>query len=155
MTSSVPEARDEDRARRIVVGVDGSRASHEALRQGARLARELGYDVEAIAVWASTPVTLGGVYLDLQWDPAEDASRALDTAVGAVFPAGRPAWCKLTLREGRPAEELVEAARGAAMLVVGRRGHGSGLAALLLGSVSSACVSHAHCPVLVVPAEGQ
>ena len=44
---------------------------------------------------------------------------------------------------------LLDAGRGARMLVLGSRGHG-GFAGLLLGSVSSACAQHATCPVVVV-----
>ncbi|HET9256259.1 MAG TPA: universal stress protein [Pseudonocardiaceae bacterium] len=52
--------------------------------------------------------------------------------------------------QGDPVRVLPEAARGAAMLVVGR--HRSGLVQeMLLGSVSAACVRHASCPVVVIP----
>jgi nucleotide-binding universal stress UspA family protein len=45
---------------------------------------------------------------------------------------------------------LLEAARGAAELVVGTRGHG-GFMGLLLGSVSQQCAHHAPCPIVLVP----
>jgi nucleotide-binding universal stress UspA family protein len=49
------------------------------------------------------------------------------------------------------AERLLEESEDARMLVVGRRGTGRVLCTVL-GSVSSALVSHARCPVLVVHA---
>jgi nucleotide-binding universal stress UspA family protein len=54
------------------------------------------------------------------------------------------------LVEGRPVPSLVRAAADADLLVVGSRGR-SGIAAVILGSVSSACVHYATCPVVVVP----
>jgi nucleotide-binding universal stress UspA family protein len=51
--------------------------------------------------------------------------------------------------EGRAADVLVEASRGADLLAVGSRGHGE-VAGLLVGSVSEHCATHAHSPVLVV-----
>jgi len=49
----------------------------------------------------------------------------------------------------RPARALLEAAESAALLVVGSRGR-SGLAGLLLGSVSESVIRHSTCPTLVV-----
>jgi nucleotide-binding universal stress UspA family protein len=52
--------------------------------------------------------------------------------------------------EGAPAPVLLEAAKGADLLVVGMRGHG-GFVGLLLGSVSQQCAHHAPCPIAIVP----
>ena len=54
------------------------------------------------------------------------------------------------LVEGHPAGILIEASAQADLLVVGSRGHG-GFVGALLGSVSHRCVAHALCPVVVVP----
>jgi len=54
-----------------------------------------------------------------------------------------------SVAEGSPGRALVEAAKGAELLVVGSRGRG-GFAGALFGSVSLHCVSHAPCPVVVV-----
>jgi len=51
--------------------------------------------------------------------------------------------------EGHPAPVLIEASRGADLLVVGSRGHGE-FSGMLLGSVSDYCTHHVSCPITIV-----
>ena len=53
------------------------------------------------------------------------------------------------LVQSQPAQALLDAAKGARLLVVGSRGLG-GVARMLLGSVSHTLVLHPPCPVLVM-----
>lgn len=81
----------------------------------------------------------------------ERAGDVLQEAVIDAFGLEKPRNVHTRLVHGTARSSLIEASKEADLLVLGRRGHG-GFAGMLLGSVSSACVSHAHCPVLVVHA---
>lgn len=139
-----------DSSRKIVVGVDGSAPSVEALREAQRLAVPLGADVEAIGCWGYPNMYDTYVATGIGGFP-ERAAEMLQEALTTAFGPKRPRNVHTRLVEGLARSVLVEASKDADMLVVGRRGHG-GFAGLLLGSVSSACLAHAHCPVLVVAA---
>lgn len=133
--------------RRIVVGVDGSLPSQQALRWAAQLAAMSGAHLEAVAAWDYP--SMYGWAPGPEWDPAADAEKGLTASVDEVFGASRPADMRLTVQEGYPAKVLLDASDGALMLIVGSRGHG-GFAGILLGSVSASVAEHATCPVLVI-----
>ena len=134
---------------RIVVGVDGSEQSKDALRYAARIAAAIDKPVDAVIAWHPFTTYGWAPYLPGDWEPDKDAGRVLSEAVKEIFAAERPAGMRLIVQEGNPAKVLIDHSTGAQMLVVGSRGHG-GFAGLLLGSVSSKCAEHAHCPVLIV-----
>lgn len=133
---------------RLVVGVDGSAGSAEALRWAARYATRMHATIDAVIAWRP-PVTYGWAYETDEWHPEIDAEKTLTAQVDQVFGAQRPPNLRLVVREGHPAQVLIEASKGAALLVVGSRGHG-GFVGLLLGSVSANCAERAPCPVVVV-----
>lgn len=138
----------ESSTHRIVVGVDGSDPSIDALRWGAKLAATLSVGVEAVTSWA-WPSTYGmGGVLEI-WSPEADAKTNQDDAISKAFPGSEPAGLLRTVREGHAARVLLDASADAAMLVVGSRGHG-GFVGLLIGSVSAHVAEHARCPVLVI-----
>jgi nucleotide-binding universal stress UspA family protein len=141
----------------IVVGVDGSPGSKAALRWALRHADRTGADVEALSVWTPQPA----VYFGAEWAAAAcagvDLARVtetvlLDTLVEVTREYGRSAPIRPRVVQGRPAGELLRAARSAQLLVLGGPARGR-VAGLLLGSVSQHCVQHATCPVLIVPTE--
>ena len=146
------------RFRHIVVGVDGSPNSIEALRVAVRLGLRDRAKIEAVCAYqrytgaqyayglAEIYASPGGVL-----DAAADAQATLENAVQEAF--GRSSIDHLVLRpvEGGAFDVLSALSADADLLVVGARGY-SGPLALLLGSTAQACVRHAKCPVLVVPA---
>ncbi|MEB7447251.1 universal stress protein [Arthrobacter koreensis] len=138
----------QDTRKRIVVGVDGSQLSLVALRTARRLADLLDCRIEAVTVW-SYPVALAVPIASAEWSPRVEAQSALEETLQATFGQDVPEGLKKLVVSGQPVQVLVEASKGAEMLVVGSRGRG-GFAGLLLGSVSSAAAAHAHCPVLIV-----
>jgi nucleotide-binding universal stress UspA family protein len=136
---------------RIVVGVDGSEGSHRALERAVVEARMHGGTVEAVLAWHMPP--LGAYpYGALAIDPKAfetDARRTLDEVVDSTDARGLVDPIERIVVSGSAARELLDAAKGADLLVVGSRGRG-GFTGLVLGSVSEQCVRHAGCPVLVV-----
>jgi nucleotide-binding universal stress UspA family protein len=133
---------------RIVVGVDGSEPSKDALRWAERIAGTTGATIQAVMTWAISPV-YGDTYFPDNWDPKGEADKVLADTIDEAFPDGRPAGLIARVVQGQATQVLLNESKGAQMLIVGSRGHG-GFAGLLLGSVSSSCAAHATCPVLVV-----
>jgi len=135
---------------RIVVGVDGSASSKQALRWAAEEAARSGATLEPLMAWENPqrymwiPRVEGG-----REDPSGHTRRALHQAVTAALGKEPEVEVHEVVVEAPPARALVEAAKGAALLVVGNRGRG-GFGGVLLGSVSFHCVSHSPCPVVVV-----
>jgi nucleotide-binding universal stress UspA family protein len=134
-------------SKRIVVGVDGSAASIDALRWATRQAELTGSTVQAVTTW-QVPNQYGNDYYDDRFDWAEIAQQTVDAAI-AEAAGGAPFTGESAVVQGHPARSLVEVSHDAELLVVGSRGHG-GFAGLLLGSVSEYVVAHANCPVLVI-----
>jgi nucleotide-binding universal stress UspA family protein len=136
---------------RVVVGVDGSSQSKRALRWAAAVAASFDAEIEAVAAW-QVPAMSGWGPAGIPWQPLQDMEQCLTEAVDDVFGANRPERLRLTVQEGHAAQVLIRASKGAAMVVVGSRGHG-GFTGLLLGSVSATVAELAHCPVLVIHGE--
>lgn len=132
-------------ARGIIVGIDGSESSVEALRCAVRLGELANTTVRAIAVWQPVPFGKWGTSV---YQPVKEASAILTAAVGRVLGDNVPDWFTAMPKQGAAADALIEASATSDLLIVGTRGRGK-VTGLLLGSVSSACLGRADCPVLV------
>ena len=138
---------------RIVVGVDGSENSVQALHFAIEEARIRGAELHAVSAWHVPPAVYGAGWAPASTDLDEFRKLAEQSLRQSVEEAGATeAGVQVTpvLREGHPVDVLIAESEGADLLVVGTRGLG-GFKELLLGSVSQQCAHHASCPVVIVP----
>jgi nucleotide-binding universal stress UspA family protein len=134
---------------RIVVGVDGSMPSKAALRWALRQAHLTGATVEAVTAW-EYPLVYGYPAPIIDNVNFEELATGVVKACIAEATAGAeasPIYYKIV--EGEAATALLRESVGADLLVVGSRGHG-GFVEALLGSTGQHCVHRATCPVVVI-----
>jgi nucleotide-binding universal stress UspA family protein len=139
-------------ARFVVVGVDGSEGSSAALRWAVDEARLRGATLKVVQAWHVPTVAYGGylaVPLEGLEDWAKETSAALEEQLAEVLGDDPGVVVVREVVEAPAAKAVVEAARGADLVVVGSRGRG-GFSGLLLGSVSAHVAHHAPCPVTIV-----
>lgn len=139
----------------VIVGVDDSKDAAAALEWALRYAATTGLPLTVATV--VDPHTFTALWTDRPDDSvrathqqaAKAGAEELLAEVGSRCGLGSAVPVTVQVRWGHPVRELVEASADADLLVVGSRGAG-GFGRLLLGSVSSGVVHHAHCPVTVV-----
>ena len=142
---------------RVVVGVDGSESSLEAVRLAAREAalRHCPLHVVHAFVWALMNVPLGPHPLGPpDGGLRNEAERLVKTALEEAETAAPGVPVTSEIIDGAAAPVLIGEASDARMVVVGDRGLG-GFSGLIVGSVAVQLTSHATCPVVVVRGEAR
>ncbi len=158
---------------RVVVGIDGSEAARRALAWAIEEARGRDAKLDIVHAYHLPPsdntersayaaAAQGGISRvdveEFQRRREEELRNARNQALGRIDRAlervdADPSGVQIERHAvvgKHPEQALIELSRGASLLVVGSRGRGA-VAGRLLGSVSRACVEHAHCPVVVLP----
>ena len=150
---------------RIVVGVDGSEGSRQALRWAVEETRLRGASLEVIHAYEHHLSWLGygaeesmsaaaveAMHQDMETAAREAARRAQALVDRMVEGLEGPEVTATAVESSHPAQALVAHSKGADLLVVGSRGRG-GFKSLMLGSVSQQCAHHAECPVVIIRSE--
>ncbi|WP_019871730.1 universal stress protein [Salinispora oceanensis] len=157
-TSPVLVVRGEPRADGpVVVGVDGSQLSTEAVAFAFEEAARRDAPLVALHAWLfPTPVGPGDILpLVYDLDAVEgEEERTLAESLAGFAERYPQVQVRHRVVRGAPARVLVEASKSAQLVVVGAHGRGA-LGGLLLGSVSHAVLHHGHSPLAIVrPATG-
>lgn len=155
----------------IIVGVDASQGSTNALLWAFAEARARKIPLHAILAWEYHPAWvdpgLGSMFPmgyqsegDVPQDEFSKATAAVNDQLDAAIRSATasdpdnatlPVTVTRETVEGHPAQVLLEAAGEGDIIVVGSHGHG-GFVGTVLGSISQHVVFHSRCPVVVVPA---
>lgn len=136
----------------VVVGVDGSPESVAALKWAAAYGAATGARLRAVMAW-HYPAAVGTAPVGVAPAAISEEVRQQATEALAKAAAQAAADAEIEIEQeigyGHPAQVLIEQSADADLLVVGSRGYGA-FTGMMVGSVSIHCVTHAHCPVVVV-----
>lgn len=137
----------------VVVGVDGSHISDNALAFAAEEADRMGEPLIAVHSW-DVVAMVGGEYgygapVIATDDLARAESEILDAALAQVVTDHPGLDVRRVVVAGDPVHDLSDAAAGATLLVVGSHGRGV-IARFLLGSVSQGVLANLEAPTVVI-----
>lgn len=142
----------------LLVPVDGSRLSTQAVAQAVELARALGARITVVHAEPGLPLTLAGLGEPVDPRTADmllaasrrQSQEILDAACQQVAGAGIAVERRCVMNP-LPHEAIVDTARqvGADLIVMASHGR-RGIGALLLGSETQKVLLHTTLPVLVV-----
>ncbi|MEO0939153.1 MAG: universal stress protein [Pseudomonadota bacterium] len=143
----------------IIVGIDGSDASHNALRLACDLAGKYGSKLHVVHTPQPQTVAFAmgagaGHYAATVMPPPEDVEAAAAKVIADAEAVAKDCGKELAgthAEAGDPAQKIIAYAdaHGADLIVTGRRGLGS-VGALLLGSTSQQINHNAQCATLSV-----
>lgn len=136
----------------IIVGIDESEAARKALRWAIDHADD---DDEIVGLHSWQMYIAGGMEgMIIDPGPLKEAAEEMANSVVAevLSEYDDPPSVEVEIVEGHPGRNLIDRSEDADLLVIGSRGYG-GFRGLLLGSVSTYCVHHVCCPVVVVPGD--
>ena len=138
----------------ILVAIDGSPASDAAVAWAGREAVSRRIPITLMHVVAPIIIgwPVGQLYTDMpEWQKAnaQDVIEQSQKTVAACLDESEAPEVHTELLYSSAAPTLIEASKDASMVVVGDQEMGA-LGRLLLGSVSTALIQHAHCPVAVI-----
>ncbi|MFF4650761.1 universal stress protein [Streptomyces sp. NPDC001380] len=137
----------------VVVGVDGSACSQAAVALAFGEASLRGAPLTAVHAWRESLRGLAEGAADRERGAqGEEAEHGMLLSEALAGSRGRYPDVEVDggAVRGHPVRALLEASRGASLLVVGARGAG-GYEGMPLGSVAQGVLHHANCPVCVVP----
>lgn len=141
------------RFKKLLVGVDFTPPSHEALRTGMAMAADTG--AQLVLAHVSQPIVNAITTSEFPTTFMQEERRAVETELSKWQAEAHQAGARLvstTMLVGTPWHELVELLRGDEsfdLAIVGTHGR-TGLRHIVLGSVAERVVRHAPCAVLVV-----
>lgn len=140
--------------KKILVPTDISKASKNALIAALQIAKQFDSEIELFHVTHSPQeyIAIGSYYSEVTYPSKEQLEEngrlILEEALNGVETGNVSLYKKVSV--GHPAAEIIEEAnKDFDLIVMGSRGHGPIIGALI-GSVAQNVLSHAKCPVLIV-----